>query len=196
MQKKLFILILLESLTLFCLSVLGDRVATLVSLPVPALLGLAALGIIITAILSYASQVPAEETHITLNDVWQRLRPRHRKKLIFGPRLPDAEEGRLAVTGFFLCVVLGIWNAFIRAYLVNKNLTEYWYIAIAVTILIASLPFIKIALHNTSGDSFLWRIGEVVLAMIGTFVMMLMWFGIGALLVFVVTSLFPALLEM
>lgn len=158
----LFTIILLEAFILFCLSVLGDRLASLLQLPTPLLLVFAVLGIVAIALLTYLrqSEPPADSntnqsvTHLSLGEIWQRLKPHKRHKMLFGPRYSPKEEGiryELSVGG---AIMFGVLGSLLRYWFNQFGRSTLWYIMLGFFLLMATIPTMQVMLRNSAHRSF------------------------------------------
>lgn len=121
--SKLFILliILLETLTVFCLGILSNQISNLFTLPAPLLLILAGAGITGMTLIVYFRYSHAPEKiddspihdRLTVGEVWRRLKPRKRHKYLFKPTKPRFHEDLIGPLLFMGLMVLGLATPFL-----------------------------------------------------------------------------------
>lgn len=151
-NKLLLIFILIETFTLFCLGVLGDRLASLITIPTWLLLGFTALGIAMASIIAFLRQSPPE--NLSLGEAWQRLKPKKRRRIMFGPRYSERKELWLINLGLFGPLVLGILGAFIYPYFLKAGLITQWYWLLGGFVLLTLIP--NVLLYRQSYSVEIW----------------------------------------
>ncbi len=162
MRSRLFLLIitLLEVFTLFCLGVLGDRIANLIQIRTSLLLSLTAFAVALTTIISFLRQSPPDiDSNLTFREVWQRLKPKKRRRPLFGPRYTDKQETALTALGLIGPFILGVIGAFLRIPFIEAGLSKLWFWLLAVFLLLALIPMLLLERRtyslDTWSDSFL-----------------------------------------
>jgi hypothetical protein len=153
-NKLLLLLILTETFTLFCLGVLGNRVADLFNLPTPLLLGFCALGIAVTAIVTFIRQNPttdsSQATNLSWGEIWQRLKPRRPHKYMFKSDSEIRADNRLVAMTVIGALGFGVFGSFLRLPLIAANLSTYWYALLLVFALLNIIPTLLLLFRETS----------------------------------------------
>jgi hypothetical protein len=188
-KRKLLLLIAVETLILVGLNIAANQVSSQVVLPKSLLIALVILGIPAAIWVGFLKRSDeAENTSkttflrndLTISEIWQRLKPRKRHKLLFKPP-PTLMQTFLGPSVIiFLPVISGIFVSLYRA-----NFQQYLFLALFSATMILFLFTLLIlwlaSVTNMDGEN-AFQLGCVLL-----FVLHLFWFG--AILEYVVERL-------
>src|ERR1044072_1744938 len=151
--SKLFIIvvILLETLTVFCLGILSNQISNLFTLPVPLLLLLAASGITGMTLITYfryshaSDKVdrPPTTDKLTIGEIWRRLKPRKRHKYLFVPTRTRHIEDLISETFLVITIGVGLWLPFMWEFFPQLKLTWHRLIIFGLICLL-SIPIVAI----------------------------------------------------
>jgi hypothetical protein len=162
-KPSLLIIILLETLVLFCLGVLGSRVASLVNLPTSLLLFLSAIGIILAAYIAYVRQsrtsegekaikLPFTFPRFSLKAIWQRINPRNLN-------YTEDAETNITVVSFGTAFILGTIGTFFWEPGPGSPYSLFAVSSIAITF----IPLLVVIIKGSREDS--W--GELIFSLGG-----------------------------
>jgi hypothetical protein len=162
-KPSLLIIILLDILVLFCLGVLGSRVANLVNIPTPLLLVLSVVGIILAAYIAYVRQSQSSEgeraiklpltfPRFSLGAIWQRINPRNLN-------YSEDTETNITVVSFGTAFILGTIGTFFWDPGPSSPYSLFALSSIAITF----IPLLVIIIKGSKKDS--W--GEVAFNLVG-----------------------------
>lgn len=189
-NKLLLIIILVETFTIFCLGVLSDQIAELFKLPPYLLLGFAALGLSLTAILSYFLHKPVDTEHMAIKglsfrDVLTRLTHRKGDSKFFSPGYSKFTQNLLLLLGLGGAVVYGIVAAFLRIPFTNSERPNLWFLTIGGFLLLSYIPIFFINRQSYSPESVPEKLFLHTVLLIGLFLIIMMGLGLGLIAIFV-----------
>jgi len=194
-NKLWLILILVETFTLFCLGIVGNQIATLFQLPTYLLLIFAALGLSLTAILSYFARNPFETEHmayqgLSFRDIFDRLRHRKGDSKFFADKYSKRTQSILVKMGFFGAFFYGIIAAFLRIPFTNSSHPNWWFYGLGILLFLAYIPVLLLDRQGYSSDSFLSKLVLHIILLIILFFIMMMGLGLGFIALFAINWLF------
>lgn len=153
-NKLLLLFIFIETLTLFCLGVLGNQVATLLTIPTNILIACTVLGIVAVTTISFLKPTftdkPSSPIYPTPEHSGQNNSPQTQE--LASPQ-PQYSEKQIKRRWFFSiggALILGIVAMFLHRPLAQVGHSSKWFLMLLIFWITASSPILIIAWRDTT----------------------------------------------